>query len=118
MVTQSSAFDSNPAANEDLNMETVLKRLGRNKLTSDSSDPDPGAEIDNEAAGPDDVMTANDGSDEEDNKNTKISIDITKALVILGFSNWSELDLGKYAKTGYIYIYIYIYYPQIDSKLS
>ena len=103
MVTNSSLIDSSPPENKELhrstfesNMETVLKRFGRNKLTSDSSDPDPGAAIDTEAEGPDDVMTAKDESDTEENKNTKISIDITKALVILGFSNWSELDLGKY----------------------
>ena len=103
MVTKLHLIDSSQPENKDFhqntfesNMETVLKRFGRNKLTSDSSDPDPGAAIDTEAEGPDDVMTAKNDSDTEENKNTKISIDITKALVILGFSNWSELDLGKY----------------------
>ena len=75
-------------------MESVLRRFGRNKLTSESDEPGP-SEIDVEASGQDDVMAAKDGSDDEEEKKRKsISIDITKALVILGFSNWSELDLG------------------------
>ena len=74
-------------------METVLKRLGRNKLNSDSSDH--GADIDNDITEPDDVLSTNDDDNEEEKKSSKISIDITKALVILGFSNWSELDLGR-----------------------
>jgi hypothetical protein len=30
----------------------------------------------------------------EEKKAKNASIDVTKALVILGFSNWSELDIG------------------------
>ena len=94
MIIKSSVINSPHLEDKDLNMESVLRRFGRNKLTSESDEPGP-SEIEVEASGPDDVMAAKDASDDEEEKKRKsISIDITKALVILGFSNWSELDLG------------------------
>ena len=77
------------------NMEAMVTKLGRNKLDSDSKhdtstdmicvnkDDDHGDVfgVDSEAM-----------SEKEHKKTSSVSIDVTKALVILGFSNWSDLD--------------------------
>ena len=87
-------------------MENVLKALGRSRLNSDSeqdgrakqgrngilsstedSDPLGDAEIMESVAVGKDV-------DGDDNIKQSVSIDCTKALVILGFSNWTELEPG------------------------
>ena len=89
-------------------MESILKKLGRNKLTSDSDlDVDTDMKIvKDEIPSPmEDGVNCNNNQDisnsfseeeraKEEKKAKNVSIDITKALVILGFSNWSELDLG------------------------
>ena len=43
----------------------------------------------------------------EDKKKIVNSVQLTKALVLLGFSCWSQLEPGEFIKI-YIYIYIYI----------
>ena len=45
---------------------------------------------------PEDENKVNDNPGEfQEKKRKTISIDVTKALVILGFGNWSELEPGK-----------------------
>ena len=45
---------------------------------------------------PEDENQVNDNPGEfQEKKRKTISIDVTKALVILGFGNWSELEPGK-----------------------
>ena len=87
-------------------MENVLKALGRNRLSSDpeqdgrakpgrngilssteDSDPLGDAEIMESVSGGKDING-------DDNIKQSVSIDCTKALVILGFSNWTELEPG------------------------
>ena len=82
-------------------MENVLKALGRNKLSSDS-------EQDGRANGDDtEIMESVAGGkdiDGDDSIKQSVSIDCTKALVILGFSNWTELEPGtQYTITYYMY---------------
>ena len=107
-------------------MDTVLRALGRNRLSSDT-DQDKSAGKNEHAtdADPDASMEAKPGrarlstdyeqydengelitgipqenGDLEDDvlqqeKKMHVSIDCTKALVILGFANWSELEPGE-----------------------
>ena len=88
-------------------MDSVLKALGRNKIPSDA-DQD-GMETKN--GGRDRAISSTnydlynddgeliDPKSEENRKDevkrANVSIDCTKALVIFGFSNWSELEPGK-----------------------
>ena len=83
-------------------MENVLKALGRNKLSSDS-DQDGRAngddtEIMESVAGGKDI-------DGDDSIKQSVSIDCTKALVILGFSNWTELEPGMQYTLHIMYIH-------------
>ena len=98
-------------------MENVLKALGRNKLNSDSEQDGrakPGhngilsSTEDSDAHGDDTkIMESVAGGkdiDGDDNIKQSVSIDCTKALVILGFSNWTELEPGmQYKITYYVY---------------
>ena len=90
-------------------MESVVRKFERNKLNSVSSYSDNESDMKNveeDGALPEkNVSNCNndvevddsvpDGDSVEAEKQAKnVSIDITKALVILGFSNWSALDSG------------------------
>lgn len=112
-------------------MDTVLKALTRNRLSSSpdpdktgtqnrlSSDPDPeekggdsetgrdrtlSSTSDYEQNGDNDEVihprgrtlssTGDEDQLEDEEKKMNVSIDCTKALVIFGFSNWSELEPG------------------------
>ena len=98
-------------------MENVLKALGRSRLNSDSeqdgrakqgrngilsstedSDPLGDAEIMESVSGGKDV-------DGDDNIKQSVSIHCTKALVILGFSNWTELEPGMQYTLHIMYIH-------------
>ena len=76
-------------------MESVLQKLGRNKITSDDSDSI-STDVNDCHEGGEDVFDnhSTGDADKDENKSKTISIDITKALVILGFSNWTELEKG------------------------
>ena len=78
------------------NMEAMVTKLGRNKLDSDSKHD---TSIDMICVTKDDdnedvfgVDSTEAMSEKEPKKASSVSIDVTKALVILGFSNWSDLD--------------------------
>ena len=78
------------------NMEAMVTKLGRNKLDSDSKHD---TSIDmicvNKDEDNEDVFGVDSTeamSEKEPKKASSVSIDVTKALVILGFSNWSDLD--------------------------
>ena len=77
------------------NMEAMVTKLGRNKLDSDSKHD---TSIDmicvNKDEDNEDVFGVDSEamSEKEPKKASSVSIDVTKALVILGFSNWSDLD--------------------------
>lgn len=89
-------------------MEHILRKLGRNKLTSSSdfdADTDMNIEKDGIPSPTEDIFNCDNNQEipnsiskeelgKEETKAKNVSIDITKALVILGFSNWSELDVG------------------------
>ena len=86
-------------------MENVLKALGRNRLSSDS-------EQDARANGEDtEIMESVAGGkdiDCDDSIKQSVSIDCTKALVILGFSNWTELEPGMQYTLHIMYIHKYV----------
>ena len=87
-------------------MDTLLQKLGkggRNKLNLDS---DQSTEI--TRTGRDRILSSTGSVSDYDNydddgikvgegekKKMNVSIDITKALVIMGFGNWSELEPGN-----------------------
>ena len=75
------------------NMEAMVTKLGRNKLDSDSKH-DTDMICVNKDADNEDVFGVDSEamSEKEPKKASSVSIDVTKALVILGFSNWSDLD--------------------------
>ena len=95
-------------------MDAVLKALTRNRLGSEN-DPDKQAgdqengrertiSTNSTTSGPEydqngDLMSTvleEEGRKlEEEEKKVHVSIDCTKALVIFGFSNWSELEPGN-----------------------
>ena len=105
-------------------MENILKKLGRNKITSSSdfdADTDMKIENDDLPSPTEDIFNCDNNPEipnstskeelgKEEKKAKNVSIDITKALVILGFSNWSELDLGMK------YTYTNIYHAQCSNK--
>ena len=96
-------------------MENVLKALGRNKLSSDS-DQDGRAngddtEIMESVAGGKDI-------DGDDSIKQSVSIDCTKALVILGFSNWTELEPGMQYTLHIMYIHKISFVNDIYNLLS
>ena len=77
------------------NMEAMVTKLGRNKLDSDSKhDTSKDMICVNKDDGTEDVFGVDSEvmSEKEHKKSSSVSIDVTKALVILGFSNWSDLD--------------------------
>ena len=82
-------------------MDTVLKALTRNRLSSDPDQEKPGGDLKtdpNDNAQSKNLTDTNhtlEGSLGDDEKKVHVSIDCTKALVIFGFSNWSELEPGK-----------------------
>ena len=82
-------------------MDNVLKALTRNRLSSDTDQEKPGgdAKTDTTDNAQDKSVTDTnhvlEESLEDDEKKVHVSIDCTKALVIFGFSNWSELEPGK-----------------------
>ena len=82
-------------------MDTVLKALTRNRLSSDTDQEKPGGDAKTDTAdnAPNKSVTDTnhtlEGSLGDDEKKVHVSIDCTKALVIFGFSNWSELEPGK-----------------------
>ena len=109
-------------------MDTILKTLKRNRLSSDTDQDKSAGKNEHTTDGdPDASMEAKPGrarlsttdyeqyddngdlivgipeenGDIEDDvlqqeKKMHVSIDCTKALVILGFANWSELEPGEY----------------------
>ena len=94
------------------NMEAMVTKLGRNKLDSDSKHDTSidmicvNKEDDNEDVfGVDSTEAA---SEKEPKKASSVSIDVTKALVILGFSNWSDLDDQGKLYTHALYKYLYV----------
>ena len=111
-------------------MDTVLRALGRNRLSSDTdqdksvgkneqaSDANPDATQETKKGRdrilsstsdydqyddngdliktiPEEPSGKNDSENHEEERRMHVSIDCTKALVILGFSNWSELEPGE-----------------------
>ena len=98
-------------------MENVLKALGKNRLNSDSEQDGrskPGrngilsSTEDSDTRGDDteimESVAVGKDIDGDDNIKQSVSIDCTKALVILGFSNWTELEPGmQYTIAYYVY---------------
>ena len=82
-------------------MDTVLKALTRNRLGSNTDQEEPGGDAKTDTADNAQNKSVTDtnhtleGSLGDDEKKVPVSIDCTKALVIFGFSNWSELEPGK-----------------------
>ena len=83
-------------------MDSVLRALTRNRLESDNDPEKQGGNLEDGTGenGQNSEMTDTNpgrlfsGDFDDEQKKVNVSIDCTKALVIFGFSNWSELEPG------------------------
>ena len=94
-------------------MASWLKSIGKVNTDQNKETNGRSASTSSYEDNPDGENQVNDNPGEfQEKKRKTISIDVTKALVILGFGNWSELEPGKSSsayESNLTYIYIYIY---------